>query len=58
MMRCRRKPPPSGADGKLVGVTIVNARWLLAQGDPITVTVPQHLAVDPGALAQVIGSAA
>ncbi len=46
------------AEGRLVGVTIVNARWLLAQGGPIAITVPQHLAVDPGALALVIGSAA
>ncbi len=30
-----------GADGQLVGITIVNARWLLEQDGKITVTLPQ-----------------
>jgi len=30
-----------GAKGQLVGVTIVNARWLLEQDGKITVTRPQ-----------------
>ncbi|MBM2824299.1 MAG: hypothetical protein HW413_3045 [Thermoleophilia bacterium] len=30
-----------GADGQLVGITIVNARWLLEQEGRITVTLPQ-----------------
>lgn len=44
--------------GRLVGVTIVNARRLLQQGDPITITVPQRLAIDPATLAPAIDSAA
>jgi uncharacterized protein YuzE len=30
-----------GADGQLVGITIVNARWLLEQDGKIVVTLPQ-----------------
>ncbi len=30
-----------GANGHLVGITIVNARWLLEQDGKITVTLPQ-----------------
>ena len=30
-----------GADGQLVGITIVNARWLLEQDGRIKVTLPQ-----------------
>jgi uncharacterized protein YuzE len=30
-----------GADGQLVGITIVNARWLLEQDGRIIVTLPQ-----------------
>lgn len=30
-----------GADGQLVGITILNARWLLEQDGKITVTLPQ-----------------
>jgi uncharacterized protein YuzE len=29
-----------GADGQVVGVTIVNARWLRDQGEPIVITIP------------------
>ena len=30
-----------GTDGRLVGITFVNARWLLEQEGKITVTLPQ-----------------
>jgi uncharacterized protein YuzE len=46
------------AAGRLVGVTIVGVRRLLEEGQPIDITVPQRIAVDPAALAPVIGSAA
>jgi hypothetical protein len=36
----------------------VNARRLLEQGEPIEITVPQRLAIDPAALAPAIDSAA
>lgn len=44
--------------GRLVGVTFVNARRLLEQGEPIAITVPQRLAIDPAALAPAIDNAA
>ena len=31
-----------GSDGKLVGITIVNARWLLEQDGKIVVTLPDR----------------
>ncbi|MGH7749308.1 MAG: DUF2283 domain-containing protein, partial [Candidatus Dormibacteria bacterium] len=44
------------ADRQLVGLTIVNAKWLLDRG-PLAVTIPQRVQVDPATLAQVIGGA-
>jgi uncharacterized protein YuzE len=46
-----------GADGQVVGVTIVNAKWLLDQGRPIEITIPERIAIDPGDLAPVINAA-
>jgi uncharacterized protein YuzE len=43
------------ARGRLVGVTIVNARWLLEQGEQVTITLPQPIQVDRDALAAAIG---
>ncbi len=34
-----------GEDGNLVGVTIVNARWLFEQDGEIALTLPQHRVV-------------
>lgn len=34
-----------GSDGSLVGVTIVNARWLLQQDGEIALTLPQQRVV-------------
>ena len=31
-----------GADGKLVGITIVNARWLLDEDGVIVITLPER----------------
>jgi YD repeat-containing protein len=42
------------AQGRLVGVTIVNARWLLEQGEQVTITLPQPIQVDRDALAAAI----
>ena len=42
------------ADGRLVGITIVNARWLLEQDEAITITLPQPIRVDRDALATAI----
>jgi uncharacterized protein YuzE len=43
------------ADGRLVGITIVNARWLLEQDEVVTITLPQPIQVDRGTLAAAIG---
>jgi uncharacterized protein YuzE len=43
-----------GADGSLVGVTIVNARWLLEQDGEIVLTLPQQKVRAPD-LAEVLG---
>lgn len=31
-----------GADGSLIAITIVNARWILEQEGKITITLPEH----------------
>jgi uncharacterized protein YuzE len=36
-----------GADRSLVGITIVNARWLLEQEGGITLTLPEQRVVAP-----------
>jgi YD repeat-containing protein len=43
------------ANGHLVGVTIVNARWLLERGERVTITLPKPIQVDREALAAAIG---
>jgi uncharacterized protein YuzE len=44
-------------DGRVVGVTIVNAKWLLDQGQPIAITIPERIAIDPAQLAPAIDAA-
>lgn len=34
-------------DGKLVGITLVNARRLLEHRAPITITIPERVTIDP-----------
>ena len=43
--------------GRLVGLTIVNSRWLMDRGEPLTVTLPQRVEIDPIALAAAITNA-
>jgi hypothetical protein len=43
------------ARGHLVGVTIVNAGWLLEQDEQVTITLPKPMQVDRDALAAAIG---
>jgi uncharacterized protein YuzE len=45
------------ADENLVGVTIVNAKWLLDQEGKITLTVPERLEVGPDALGSALAAA-
>jgi uncharacterized protein YuzE len=45
------------ADGKVIGLTIINAKWLLERDHAINVTVPEHVAVGPDALAEALAAA-
>ena len=42
--------------GRLVSITIVNARWLLEQDEQVTVTLPTPMRLDRHALAAAIGA--
>jgi uncharacterized protein YuzE len=46
------------ADGKLVGVTIVNAKRLLAVDGKLTITLPERFEVAPEAIAPALAPAA
>ena len=43
------------AEGRLVGITIVNAKWLLEQDEQVTITLPTPTQVDRNVLAAAIG---
>lgn len=43
-----------GADGQLVGLTLVNARWLLDSDGHLTVTLPQRIDVPESALREAV----
>jgi uncharacterized protein YuzE len=45
------------ADGKVIGLTIINAKWLLERDHVIKVAVPEHVAVSPDTLAEVLAAA-
>jgi uncharacterized protein YuzE len=45
------------ARGSLVGITIVNARWLLEQGGSLTITIPERIVVDRAALGAALSAA-
>jgi uncharacterized protein YuzE len=36
--------------GKIIGLTIINAKWLLARDGELTVTLPEQIHVTPAAL--------
>lgn len=44
--------------GELVGVTIVNVKTLIDDGDPVAVTIPDRVTIDAASLARAIQSAA
>ncbi len=46
------------ARGQVVGVTIVNARWLLDRDGKITITLPEPVDVSADALAPALASPA
>ncbi len=39
---------------ELIGLTIVNAKLLLDGGNPIVITVPERIIIDPAALAPAV----
>ena len=43
--------------GRLVGLTIVNAKQLLDGEQPIVVTIPERVTIDPAILASAVQSA-
>ena len=43
--------------GEIIGLTIVNAKWLLERDHAINVTIPEHVAVSPDALAEALTAA-
>jgi uncharacterized protein YuzE len=45
------------ADGEVIGLTIINAKWLLERDRAINVTVPEHVAVGPDALSEALAAA-
>ncbi len=45
------------AQGEVIGLTIINAKWLLKRDHVINVTVPEHVAVSPDALAEAMAAA-
>jgi uncharacterized protein YuzE len=45
------------AAGELIGVTIVNARWLLEHEGEITITIPEQVHVQPAALEDALAPA-
>ena len=47
-----------GPDGAVIGVTIVNARWLLDRDGKVTITMPKRVEVSADALAPALASPA
>lgn len=47
-----------GPDGEVIGITIVNARWLLDRDGKITITVPERIDVSADVLASALTSPA
>ncbi len=45
------------AQGEIIGPTIINAKWLLQRDRAINVTIPEHVAVSPDALAEALAAA-
>jgi uncharacterized protein YuzE len=43
-----------GPDGEVIGVTIINARWLLERDGHLTITVPHSVRVEAGELAAAL----
>jgi hypothetical protein len=44
-----------GPDGEVIGVTIINAKWLLERDGRLTITLPHSVRVEAGELATALG---
>jgi uncharacterized protein YuzE len=44
-------------DGEVIGITIVNAKWLVERDGHLNVTVPSLMETDPTDLAQALSAA-
>jgi uncharacterized protein YuzE len=47
-----------GTNGEVIGITIVNARWLLDRDGKITITLPERVEVSADVLAPALASPA
>jgi uncharacterized protein YuzE len=45
------------ARGEIIGLTIINAKWLLNHDGAVNVTIPEHVTVAPDVLAEALGEA-
>lgn len=45
------------AMSNLVGITIINAKWLVEKSEPFVITVPERVTVDRSALASLVQAA-
>lgn len=43
--------------GEVIGLTIINAKWLLQRDHAINITIPEHIAVTPDTLAEALAAA-
>ena len=46
-----------GADGEIIGVTLINPRWLIDNEGAVTITLPQAQRVEASDLAAVLSPA-
>ncbi|MHB1810397.1 MAG: DUF2283 domain-containing protein [Solirubrobacteraceae bacterium] len=44
-------------DGQVIGITIVNAKWLLERDGKLSITVPSRIETNTDELAQVLAAA-
>ncbi len=44
-------------DGEIMGITIVNAKWLVERDGELKITVPRLIETDPGDLARALSAA-
>ena len=47
-----------GVDGEVIGLTIVNAKWLLDRDGKLIVTIPERVESSPAALEAALASSA